>query len=111
MILNLHHPGEIMKVTYYQYDWNAGAQVYESHFKIIMNADAEAVRSAWDTDFYTRAASFDHGASDPLVACDAAFQRYQDNPKLRSMAVGDIIKVDTKFYLVKPMGFEKINLD
>lgn len=99
-----------MRVSYYQYDWNAGAQVQDRHFEIVMGASEEATKAAWAEDFYSMAGSFDHGGTDHDAACAAAFEKFQDVPKTRSMSVGDIVRVDNKFYLVKPMGFKKIDL-
>lgn len=103
-----------MNVILYHYDWDAGRNDREQHFNITFMPKYEAVQAAWKNKLYSKVLEMSaRDDADHLELCEDLFHAENSNERLnhRSMSVGDIVKIKSKFYLCASIGFREIKLE
>lgn len=99
------------KVTLHHYNWDLGRNDRDQHFDITFMPKDEVVQNAWKNKLYSPVVEM--SATDEvnhLDVCEDMFHaENMDAPRnRRSMCVGDVVQINTKFYLCASMGFREI---
>jgi len=103
------------KVTLHHYNCVEGRKQNDAdHFNITFMPKIDAVQRAWTAKLYNAIADTTaRDEHDHLDICEKVFHdQNSDKPRnWRSMSVGDIVQIDTKYYLCDSLGFKEITLN
>lgn len=102
------------KVTLHHYNWVEGRKQNDAdHFNITFMPKIDAVQRAWDAKLYSAVMEISTIRTDDLAICEHVFhdQNSTQRRNWRSMSVGDIVQIDTKYYLCDSFGFKEITLN